>query len=476
MTKIFFLVRTASLSLAAALTLAAQTPATTAPSTAMAKSPAGFFGDWIGVLDVGAAKLKVAFHITGTPAAPQCTLDVPEQGATNIPCTSAKSEAGQLTLDLAAIGATYVAKLTEDHHLTGEFSQGGFHFPLLLTPGTLPARVRPQTPKPPFPYLSQEVMIPNPAAPGITLAGTLTLPSSGKGPFTAIVMVTGSGPQDRDETLFGHKPFFVMADRLTREGYAVLRYDDRGVAKSTGTFKTSTTLDFATDAEAAVAFLKTRPDINPQRIGILGHSEGALIAAVIASRQPTLGFAILLAGPGVPGGAILRDQFDHELTRGGVPEDIRRETLNARDQIYQLLKDEPDAAKRHAEILRLTPAAFGQVTVSDPIKERLAGELDSPWMRVFVTEDPAIYLAKTTQPLLYLLGELDHQVSPPLNLPPVKTALEKNKQAVIKTMPGLNHLFQEAKTGEVGEYKDIDQTTSPRALDAIAAWMKTLPK
>jgi len=281
-------------------------------------------------------------------------------------------------------------------------------------------------------------------------------------------LITGSGPQDRDESLLGHKPFLILSDYLTRHGIAVLRADDRGTAKSTGVFATATTADFATDTEAGIAYLKTRAEVDPHKIGLIGHSEGGVIAPMIAARNKDVAFIVMMAGTGVPGDQILVAQGEAIQVAGGKsPEQAAK-----------------DAAKEK-EMLTLVETEKDQAVLEKELKEKLAGDvpeaqigvqikqITSPWFRYFLTYDPATALRKVTCPVLAINGEKDTQVPPKLNLPAIRKALEEagNKHFEVDELPGLNHLFQTAKTGAPAEYSEIEETMSPVALEKISSWI-----
>ncbi|HLK19196.1 MAG TPA: alpha/beta fold hydrolase, partial [Bryobacteraceae bacterium] len=275
----------------------------------------GVEGNWQGTLDVGAAKLRLGLHVTKKPdGALSSTLDSIDQGAMGLPVNVTTFKAGTLHLELPNLHATFDGKLTPDgKQISGTFTQGA---PFALTFERATAVVtlnRPQNPKPPFPYEAQDVTIETKAG---KLAGTLTLPR-GKGPFPAAVMITGSGAQDRDETLLGHKPFLVIADYLTRRGIAVLRLDDRGVGGSIGSSAQQTLDEMADDVIADVEYLKGRKEIDPKRIGVIGHSEGGIVGPAAAVRSSDISFVVMLAGTGVPGTAVLKQQGEAIIRASG---------------------------------------------------------------------------------------------------------------------------------------------------------------
>ena len=337
---------------------------------------------------------------------------------------------------------------------------------------------RPQEPKPPFPYRSEEVTFKNNAA-GIVLAGTLTLPEK-DGRYPVAVLITGSGPQNRDEALMGHKPFLVLADWLTRQGIAVLRYDDRGVAKSGGDINPATTFDFATDAEAALEFLKNRKEIDSTKIGFIGHSEGGIIAPIIASRRHDVAFVVLMAGPGITGEQILLLQPALISKAEGQDEkSINANNKLSRD-IYSVLKKNHDNAIAEKKLRRLI-ADSDKKNARDTSYHRLSEQeikgqiksLTSPWFRCFLTLNPEEFLSKVTCPLLAIAGSLDLQVPPEEDLHAIEKAMifAGNSHYRVEEFPGLNHLFQHATTGSPAEYPKIEETISPEVLDMIGKWI-----
>lgn len=432
--------------------------------------PSDIDGAWMGTLDLGALKLRMVFHITNTADGLTATADSPDQNATGLPVTAVTRDGTSLKLEMKQIGGVFDGKISEDHtSVTGTWSQRGNSVPLVLKlvkDNAELERRRPQNPVRPYPYQEVEVAYDNKLQ-GDTLAGTLTIPS-GKGPFPAVLLITGSGPQDRDESVMGHKPFLVVSDWLTRKGIVVLRMDDRGVGKSTGNFATATTADFATDAEAGVAFLKARPEVDPSRIGLIGHSEGGIIAPMVAARNHNVGFIVMMAGSGVPGDQILVEQSLLISEAGGASKD----------------KAEKVAAKKR-EVLELVMQEKDEGVLRKQLREKLAGEvkepqlgaqikaITSPWFRYFLSYDPATALRHVTCPVLALSGEKDLQVPPKQNLPAIRKALEDagNKNFEVDELPGLNHLFQTANTGAPSEYGAIEETISPVALEKIVSWI-----
>lgn len=445
-------------------------------SLAVAQQPVAdrFVGNWLGTLTTPGGKLRlglaVAKSANGALSGEMTSID---QGNTKMAATLAV-HGDTLIVSMPASGASYAAVLSADS-LRGSFSQG-MSIPLNLGRAAAPAPVsRPQEPKPPFPYESQDVSFES--APGVKLAGTLTIPP-GAGPFPAVALVTGSGPQNRNEELVGHKPFLVIADYLARHGIATLRYDDRGIAQSTGSFAAATSADFANDAEAAVRFLHSQPKISHDHIGLMGHSEGGMIAPIVAARSKDLAFIVLLAGPGIAGDSILLLQQALIADANGVPAAAIEQTAAVNRRLYAAIKSTTDSATAAQEISAIsakmvaTLPAAAQPQAAQQLKSAQA-QLMTPWMRYFLTYDPRPTLRQVRVPVLALNGTLDLQVPYKANLSAISAALTDagNNDFKIVEMPGLNHLFQPAKTGSPTEYANIPETFSPAALDIIAAWI-----
>jgi uncharacterized protein len=447
--------------------------------------PSALVGSWVGLLNVEGKKLKLVIHVKDVKGKLTATLDSPDQGAKGIPMPEVEFKDAKARLHSPALEATFEGKLSEDGKtLTGEWKQGGAAFPLEFKPYTPEPIKRPQTPKAPFPYKTEDVTFENTEA-KITLAGTLTLPQ-GQGPFPAVVLVSGSGPQDRDETLFDHKPFLVIADHLTRQGIAVLRYDDRGVAKSGGKFSGATTADFATDAYAAVKYLQSRKEIDAKRLGIAGHSEGGIVAPLAASQHPAdVKFVILLAGTAVTGREILDRQRLDILKASGATEASLKRYKEMYDVINPIVGMKGTVAERTAKI-QTAVKEFAKDFTEDMRKSMgieseaaigvLAAVMLDPWMVQFFRYDPSPALKLVECPVLALNGSLDLQVSADENLPRIEASLKagKNPPAKIITRPGLNHLFQPTKTGAITEYGTIETTFDPETLTILSDWLLAL--
>jgi uncharacterized protein len=428
-------------------------------------------GSWLGTIDTGALKLRIVFKIATNAGQLTAQLQSPDQSPTWMNVTSITRTGDALSVALKQLDAVYEGKISADaNSIDGTFTQMGSPLPLTLkrikdqSELELP---RPQNPVKPYPYREEGVTYINKAA-GVTLAATLTIPP-GSGPFPAVLLIAGTGPHDRDESLLGHKPFLVLSDYLTRKGIVVLRADKRGVAKSTGDYDKATTADFASDAEAGVRYLKSRPEVDAHKIGLIGHSEGAIIAPMAAVADPAVAFVVMLAGSGVPGDKVIVEQgrlieiaSGETAEKAGADAEKERETLT-------LVETEKD----HAALERLLGVKLAAEGATDAQVAAQIKTLTSPWLRFFITYDPAVALRKLTIPVLALNGSLDLQVPPAQNLPPIRKALAEagNLHAEVDELPGLNHLFQDAKTGSPAEYGQIEETMSPVALDKIATWI-----
>ena len=445
-------------------------------------------GSWNGLLKVQGMQLRVVFNISKTDTGLSATMDSPDQGAKGIPVTSVSFDNNTLKLGLASAKIEYEGVLGQDNIIAGNFMQAGQTFPLNLTKEVVEKEKisRPQEPVKPYPYYEEDITFTNDKG-GHSLAGTLTLPKK-DGVYPAVILITGSGPQNRDEELLGHKPFLVLSDYLTRNGIAVLRFDDRGIGASTGDFKTATSADFATDVEAGVAYLLTRKEIDKKKIGLIGHSEGGIIAPMVAARTKDVSFIVLMAGTGIPGDQLLLLQSTLIGRAAGVSEEDLLKTKNINKGAYDLVIKSKSTEELNKDLTVYMTAYIEQVLKDDPgqslpegttIEEVVKVQVDgliSPWMQYFIKYDPSIILEKVKCPVLAINGEKDLQVPPMENLEAIKTALAKggNKKVTTVELPGLNHLFQECTTGSPDEYATIEQTISPVALTTMVEWMQML--
>jgi pimeloyl-ACP methyl ester carboxylesterase len=439
-------------------------------------------GTWEGVLE--AASIRLVLHVEAAEGEGFTgTMDSPDQGATGIPATSVTFTDGTLRFEVQNLGMVYEATLSDDGAaLEGTFTQGAASLPLTLTrvaEGEVSQPERPQNPEPPFPYDTEEVRIETSDA-GVSLAGTLTTPP-GEGPFPAAVLVSGSGPQDRDESLMGHRPFLVLSDHLTRSGVAVLRYDDRGVGGSSGDFASATSVDFASDALAAVHFLRERPSIGP--VGIVGHSEGGLVGPMAAVMDEAVAYVVMMAGPGLTGAEIIDLQSVLINRAQGMPEEVVQLNRRTQQRLFEVVASEPDTAAAAPKLRAILTASIeelpedlrsqaGQASSPQAIEAQVR-QMSSPWIRYFLSYDPRPTLERVTVPVLAINGEKDLQVPAEVNLTEIAAAFERGGNPDVTTLmlPGLNHLFQEAETGSPTEYASITETMNPAALDAVTSWI-----
>jgi dipeptidyl aminopeptidase/acylaminoacyl peptidase len=428
-------------------------------------------------------QLRLVFHIQKTESGYSATMDSPDQGAKDIPVTSVNYENAVLKIADVKMGFDYEGRLDDDGNIAGTFKQMGQTFPLNLSRQTVEKEklARPQEPVKPYPYYEEEVSFEN-SDDGVILAGTLTLPQK-EGVFPAVVLISGSGATNRDEEMLEHKPFLVIADYLTRNGIAVLRFDDRGTAASTGNFQTATSYDFSKDAEAGLKYLQTRKEINPQKIGLAGHSEGGIIAPMIAARNNEVAFIILLAASGIRGDQIILMQQELVFQASGVAEETIKQIKTVNTDILDIVLQSNDIERLKTDLTDYFKGALKNIPGSEKTKSIYNDDdftsskvksLVNPWMQYFIKYDPAPALEKVRCPVLALNGEKDLQVPAKVNLQAIKAALEKggNRNVTIKEIPGLNHLFQECETCMITEYASIEQTFSPVALNEILTWIK----
>ncbi len=441
----------------------------------------GIEGIWMGTLKVSVVELRIVFKISanadGTLTA---TIDSPDQGAEDIPVNKVTFENGRFYLESKTIHGSYEGNMKEDSSIEGTWRQGGLSFPLLLKRvDEAPTLHRPQEPKKPYPYIEEEVSYENEEA-GIKLAGTFTFPRY-EGPFPAVILITGSGAQDRNETVCGHRPFLVLADYLTRKGVAVLRADDRGVGGSTGNLLEATSEDLASDVLAGVKYLKSRKEVNPKEIGLIGHSEGGIIAPIVATQSSDVAFIVLMAGTGLTVEEIIYLQDDLLLKTVGVSDEVLALQRTSSEQIFEIIKNEKDNKIAKKKIRNIMTDILGKLSkeekdslgASEATMEIQLKMLLSRWFRFFLTYDPKTALMKVKCPVLAINGQLDIQVPPKENLSAIKEALKTggNTNYTIQELPKHNHLFQRAETGTVSEYSKIEETISPIALESISQWI-----
>ena len=436
----------------------------------------GLDGDWKATLNRNGVDLRIILHINTTDRGTAATLDSPDTMNMNVTVSELSKDGDNINYTIAVISGVFKGKLTAPNTITGTWTvpeQETLSITYTRSESTDEPiiRNRPQVPTEPFGYIAQDITYENPQAQGVTLAGTLTLPE-GDGPFPAAILISGSGPQDRDETVFGHQPFLVLADYLTKQGIAVLRYDDRGVAQSTGDYSAATSADFATDANAAFTYLLSRDDINPNAIGFVGHSEGGLIAPIAIQDNKQLAYMVMLAGPGTSSQQIARSQGRLMALSQGVSEEDIAKSEKVNSKITKAVAESTSTDDAKARIRKLlTPQAIEDLGINEAQIELIVAQNSSPWIRYFLGYDPANFLPQITIPILALNGELDIQVPAQENLDGLRTFFKNHPDATITELPGLNHMFQHATTGALGEYNDIEETFAPEAMDIIADWI-----
>ena len=434
-------------------------------------------GAWHGKLSLPTGSLTIVFHISQTEQDVYVTtLDSPDQGANGIKTQTTSFNDSTLIIQIPVIHASYKGKLNSDNTINGTFTQG-MPLPLNLKKGEASRPKRPQEPQPPFPYRSEEVTVRN-ERDEINLAGTLTLPEKGT-KFPAVVMVTGSGAQNRDEEIMGHKPFFVIADYLTRNGIAVLRCDDRGTAASQGTHATATNEDFATDTEAMVNYLRSRKEINAKKIGIIGHSAGGIIAFIVAQKDPSIAFVVSLAGAGVRGDSLMLKQVELISKSQGMPDAVwqgMKPSIRNRYAILQQTDKTPEELQKelYADVTKtMSPEQLKDLNTIQQLSAQISS-MTSPWYLHFMRYDPGQDLKKLKCPDLALNGKKDIQVDAVMNL----TAIQKritgngNKNVTVKAYPNLNHLFQTCEKGTLAEYGQLEETINPEVLKDIIEWIR----
>lgn len=433
-------------------------------------------GTWYAALSSPAGKVTLVFHVSRDGDTYGATMDSPLQHVTDVPMNSLAFTNNMLTISGPGAIFTYKGKFKADSDkITGTYTQAGIGLPMVFTRDMAGITVkRPQDPKD-YPYIREEVTIPNTKA-DVELAGTLTMPRDRKAD-KIVVLITGSGPENRDEEMFDHRPFLVLADWLTRNGIAVIRCDDRGVGKSTGDFATATTYDFAEDAEAIVSYIKLRTDLRGMKIGLVGHSEGGVMAMIAANRSNFVDFLVLLASPGVPLKRILMEEV--ELASGGV-------TASLDDKLYNYIIQNPTLAAaeldKGIETMIYKEAAKTPDGTIHGVSAKMFSDIckgqgfSGPWFRKYVALEPTSFLAKVQCPVLAINGTLDMVVRSEENLKAIQAALQAggNKHFEVTAIPDLNHLFQKTTSATIVPYNKIDETFNPAALKKVSDWISAL--
>jgi len=447
-----------------------------------------FIGDWYGKLDIGMQKLPIVFHVTqNTDGSYATTMDSPDQKAYGLKADTTIIYNDSIKITSAKNHIVYHAQLVGDTLLQGTFSQEiDFKLNLNHTKLTAIEKKRPQTPKPPFSYNVQDTIYFN-ADKSIQYGATITYPKNGKKTFPLLILITGSGQQDRDETLSDHKPFAIIADYLTKLGYAVMRVDDRGVGQTTGDVVHATSADFANDVLAGIAFAKTLPYINKKEIGLLGHSEGGLIAPMVAAQSKDVAFIVSLAGVGVKGIDLVEKQQTDMMAAEGIPQNDAQHLVGFSQKAITIFGTEKDSA----DAIKKTEVAFYEwkKTMPDSSLKTLKLNMDSaatiafirtmynrtanPWTQFFIKSNAARYWSKVSVPVLAINGSKDIQVAAQENLQAIKKAATSNgnKKVTIIELPGLNHLFQTCNKCTLEEYDELEESFSPQALKTIGDWL-----
>lgn len=435
-----------------------------------------------GTLSIGAVTSigMVIDHARDASGRLHADISIPMQKLSGYPLEVKSESEGSAELVLAASGMPAVFTVP----LKGEtidvvFSQGGFSstMPMQLDADPQRSQSRPQDPKPPFPYESREVLVSHPD--GHSLAGTLTVPP-GAGPHPAAILISGSGPQDRNEEIMGHRPFLVLSDHLTRQGIAVLRFDDRGVGGSVvpdpASLRDVTTLDFASDTSVLVDHLRAQPGIDPDRIGLIGHSEGGIVAPLVADQRDDIAFVVLLAAPGRRGVELLPDQGAMLMKAAGVEQSVLDETVAQHALVLKMLVEGADRKTLREPMRTLSHMQVGamglDVEVTDQFVEDAIDQSSSPWITWFLAHDPAPVLARLDMPVYAINGELDLQVPAGTELALIEEVMRRSGgDLTARSYPGLNHLFQPATTGAVEEYATIEITMDPMVMAEMARWI-----
>jgi len=439
-------------------------------------------GDWYGALDIQGQKLRIVFHIVENDSGFSATMDSPDQGAKGIPVSDITLKNSILSIAAKAIGFEYAGIVNENYtKVAGIFKQAGQEFKLSLQREAIEVETpnRPQEPKAPFPYYTKDIKFFN-SEDEVELAGTITLPDT-VGKYPAVVLISGSGPQNRNSEVFGHKLFLVLADYLTRNGIGVLRFDDRGVGESGGNIQTATSENYALDALAGVQYLQTRNDIDLNNIGLIGMSEGGMIAPIATSLSDDIAFIVLMAGPGIPTPELLELQTIAISMANGITEEKISFNNSIMQGAYKILnesKEEESVSEKlknyfDGRLNELSKEELEEIGDLNNFIERTVNQLTSAWFRYIVKYNPEENLAKVKCPVLAINGEKDLQVLPKENLAGIEKALKSggNKNYTIKELPDLNHIFQKCETGNPDEYAKIEETMNPRALKTITKWI-----
>lgn len=427
-------------------------------------------GTWSGILKVMQMELPIVFHINEHENGLMSTMDSPKQGANGIPMEETTFEDGELRIQAPALGIIYTAKFAEKDTLKGVFNQNGMNLALILARGVVEEAElkRPQEPQPPYPYYTEDFTLKNEKE-GNLLAGSLFAPDKNK-EHPILVMITGSGPQNRDEEIVGHKPFLVIADHLARNGIATFRMDDRGVDGSESGKDGATSADFAGDIASAVNFLSA---MGYKNIGLIGHSEGGMVAPMVYKQNKKVKFMVLLAAPGIPIPELMKLQTYRTTLAMGLTENFARQSADKNEKLYHFINTHKG---KHFEEDLIAFLKTENKGINQQQLEATLNQVNNAWFRYFMAFDPHKYLKKVKVPVLAINGDKDVQVTSEENLEGIRKSLNraKNKQFEIVEFTDLNHMFQTAETGSITEYEEIEETIAPEVLEKITVWIKGL--
>ena len=455
-------------------------------STSGFSQSAKFAGSWYGTLNVG-VDLRIVFHITQEEnGAVKATADSPDQSAFGLKCDTIIISNDAVTIEMKNMGASFTGKLTNDSVITGKFIQRS-ELPLTLIKkinGIALIRKRPQTPQPPFSYKSEDITYTNKDG-NISFGATITIPE-GKGPFPAVVLVSGSGPQNRNGEMLGHQFFAVLADHLTKNGVVVLRYDERGIGKTTGNFSEATTADFAEDASAGIDYLLSRQEVNKKKVGLIGHSEGGVVVPMVATARKDIDFLVLLAAPGIRILDLMAEQNEAIAIKNGVSLESAKEFKMLYRRVITSIIEAPDsliALQNTVELIEnwsvqkskllLTELNLASTKSRFDYVSTVTNQVRTKWFEYFLSINPTMYLQQLKCKVLALNGDKDIQVISTSNLAGIRNAMErsKSKKYEVRELPGLNHLFQHCTSCTANEYIEIEETFSPEALQLISNWV-----
>lgn len=448
----------------------ARTAATRAAAAAISKAE----GTWQGAIEVANMRMRLQMHVSHDDKGKLlASLDSLDQGIQGIPASKVSEKGEEMSFEIPAFQAEYRGKFSASkNEIVGEWAQNDIIEKLNFRRSDQPLELRrPQNPTKPFPYGTEEITF---AAGGgkVTLAGTLTIPQ-GAGPFPAAIFIGGSGPVDRDGTIAGHKPFLVLADALTRKGIAILRYDKRGVGQSTGSYEQATMEDLTDDAQSALAYLKARKEVDPKRTGVLGHSEGGIIAAQVATHRNDLDWLVLLGTPATPGERTLLRQSELIARTGGLPEEQITRSQQFDRLAYAAVREEKNTKALEAKLSALIEKSELNAAMPTGALQAQIHMMSTPWFREFLDFDPMPLLQQIDCPVLALSGDRDLQVDASDSVPLLRQAYDKsgNKDFTVVEIDGVNHLFQKAQSGSPALYGAIEETIAPEVLNAITRWL-----